>query len=51
MKSKLLSDIDGRREWGVIFDSGDEAMSELKRFAAAERLTAAHFTGIGAFAR
>ena len=24
MKSKLLSDIDGRREWGVIFDSGDE---------------------------
>ncbi len=51
MKSKLLSDIDGRREWGVIFDSGDEVMSELKRFAGAEHLTAAHFTGIGAFAR
>ena len=50
MKSKLLSDIDGRREWGVIFDAGDEVMTELKRFAAEEQLTAAHFTGIGAFA-
>jgi hypothetical protein len=50
MKSKLLSDIGGCREWGVIFDSGDEVAAELKRFATAENLMAAHFTGIGAFA-
>jgi hypothetical protein len=49
MKSKLLSNIEGRREWAVIFDSGDEVMEELKRFVESENLTAAHFTGIGAF--
>ena len=51
MKSKLLSNIEGRREWALIFDSGDEAMKELKRFADSENLTAAHFTGIGAFSK
>lgn len=50
MKAKLLSNIEGRREWAVIFDSGDEAMEGLKHFAAGEKLSAAHFTGIGAFA-
>lgn len=50
MKSRLLSNIDNRREWALIFDAGDEAMAELKKFAHAEHLTAAHFTGIGAFA-
>jgi hypothetical protein len=50
MKSKLLSDIAGRREWALIFDPGDEVMAGLKRFANDERLTAAHFSGIGAFA-
>lgn len=51
MKSKLLSNIQGRREWALIFDSGDEVMNELKRFAESQSLTAAHFTGIGAFAK
>ena len=50
MKATLLSDVHGRREWAVIFDVGDEAMAGLKRFAADEKLTAAHFTGIGALA-
>lgn len=50
MKSKLLTNIQGRREWAVIFDPDDEVMADLKRFADAEHLTAAHFTGIGAFA-
>lgn len=50
MKSKLLSDIAGRREWAIIFDTNDEVMSGLKQFAGDEHLTAAHFTGIGAFA-
>jgi predicted DNA-binding protein with PD1-like motif len=51
MKSKLLDSVAGRREWAVIFDTNDEAMEELKRFAADNKLSAAHFTGIGAFAR
>jgi predicted DNA-binding protein with PD1-like motif len=50
MNSKLLSDIQGRREWAVIFDAGDELNEGLKQFASQERLGAAHFTGIGAFA-
>jgi hypothetical protein len=50
MKSKLLSEIEGRREWAIIFDTNDEVMAGLKKFATNERLTAAHFTGIGAFA-
>lgn len=50
MKSKLLSDMHGRREWALIFDAGDEVASALKKFAGQEHLTAAHFTGIGAFA-
>lgn len=49
MKSKLLSESDGRREWALVFDSGDEVMTKLKRFAKAENLVAAHLTGIGAF--
>lgn len=51
MKSRLLSNISGRREWALIFDEGDETMVELSRFAANEQLTAAHFSGIGAFSR
>jgi hypothetical protein len=47
MKSKLLSNIEERREWAL----GDEAMAGLKSFAEAEKLKAAHLTGIGAFAR
>ena len=50
MKSKLLSNIAGRREWAVIFDTDDEVMVGLKEFAKTEHLMAAHFTGIGAFA-
>lgn len=50
MKSKLLSKISGRREWAIVFDTEDEVMADLKEFAEAEHLAAAHFTGIGAFA-
>jgi uncharacterized protein len=51
MKSKLLSDIHGRREWAMVFDPGDEAMAGLKQFAFDQSLHGAHFTGIGAFER
>ncbi len=50
MQSKLLSNVEGRREWAVIFDPDDEVMAALKQFASAQRLQAAHFTAIGAFA-
>ena len=50
MKSKLLSDIQRRREWALIFDAGDEVVTQLKQFAQKENLVAAHFSGIGAFA-
>lgn len=50
MKSKLLSQTEGRREWALIFEADDEVMAELNRFADSQRVTAAHFTGIGAFA-
>ncbi|HET6251746.1 MAG TPA: PPC domain-containing DNA-binding protein [Tepidisphaeraceae bacterium] len=51
MKSKLLGDAHGRREWAIVFDPGDDAVEGLKKFAAQQQLYAAHFTGIGAFAR
>ena len=35
MKSKLLSNIECRREWVLIFDPGDEVMAGLKQFAGA----------------
>jgi uncharacterized protein len=34
----------------LVFDKGDEVMVTLTRFAAEQRLTAGHFTAIGAFA-
>jgi predicted DNA-binding protein with PD1-like motif len=33
----------------LVFDKGDEVMENLTRFAAAQRITAGHFTAIGAF--
>jgi predicted DNA-binding protein with PD1-like motif len=35
--------------WALIFDKGDEPVGELERFAREHELTAASFTGIGAF--
>jgi predicted DNA-binding protein with PD1-like motif len=48
MKSKLLH---RNREstFAIIFDTGDEAIRGLTAFAAERGVTAAHFTGIGAF--
>ena len=45
MKSKQL----GGDRWALVFDKGDEPMAELERFARDHDLTAASFTGIGAF--
>jgi uncharacterized protein len=45
VKSKRLA---GDR-WALVFDKGDEPMAELERFAGQHELSAASFTGIGAF--
>jgi predicted DNA-binding protein with PD1-like motif len=39
---------DGQQMYALIFDSGDEVVSQLSAFAARLRVTAAHFQGIGA---
>ncbi len=50
MKAKLLVAADQERQWALVFDAGDDVLESLKQFAADQRLTAAHFSGIGAFA-
>lgn len=49
MQSKRLSSVNGQQTYALVFAAGDEAKSELERFAREHRLSAAHFTGIGAF--
>ncbi len=51
MRSKLLQDNNGQKTFALVFDSGDEVMELLTDFAREKRLTAAHFTAIGAFER
>jgi uncharacterized protein len=48
VKKRLLNDREGR-VFIVIFDKGDEVKGGLERFARAEVIAAARFTGIGAF--
>lgn len=47
MQSKLIDEQD--RVYAVIFDTGEDPVEGLTRFAEAENLTAASFTAIGAF--
>lgn len=49
MQTKLLADNDGQRSFALILETGDEVMACLTAFAERERLTAAQFSGIGAF--
>jgi len=46
MKSRMLSDKAGKT-WAVVFDTGDEAVSGLLRFAEEKQLGGSHFTAIG----
>jgi uncharacterized protein len=48
MHAKVLNE-KGERSYALIFDTGDEPMSLLTRFAEEHRLHAARFTAIGAF--
>jgi uncharacterized protein len=47
MRSKLLNDHD-ERTFALIFETGDEVLSGLTRFAEEHSLTASRFTAIGA---
>lgn len=51
MRHKLIHEADGQKTFAIILDAGDEALESLKAFARDERLTAASFKAIGAFAR
>jgi uncharacterized protein len=48
MRSKLIYD-GPQRTFAVVFDHGDEVLENLLAFAKENRLSAAEFTGIGAF--
>lgn len=48
MQSKVLSDA-GERTYALIFQTGEEPMSLIARFAEEHGLTASRFTAIGAF--
>lgn len=48
MHHKIISDAD-ERTIALIFDSGDEVMSQLQKFAEEQHISAARFTAIGAF--
>jgi len=49
MKSKLINEQQGEKTFALIFETGDEAMSGLARFAKENALGASRFTAIGAF--
>lgn len=49
MQSKLLHHSHGQRTFALVFETGDEVMAALQRFAARESISAAQITAIGAF--
>lgn len=50
MQSKLIND-KPERTFALVFEHGDEVVSTLERFAAAQGLKASRITAIGAFER
>ena len=48
MQQKLLHKADGQRTYAVVLETGDEVMQCLGQFVAAENVSAAQFTAIGA---
>lgn len=49
MHSRLIEGDAGRQTFVLVLESGDEAVEELDAFAREHGLSAAHFTGLGAF--
>ena len=50
MKSKLIHD-GQEKTFALVFDTGEEVVASLLRFARDHKLTGAHLTAIGAFER
>src|SRR5665213_2953763 len=50
MKATMLQGV-GEKTFALIFESGDEVNAGLLQFAKEHRVTAAHFTAIGALSR
>lgn len=48
MRTKILNDA-AERTWALVFDTGEEPVGLLTRFAEEHRIGAARFTAIGAF--
>lgn len=48
MKARQISS-DTERTWALVFDTGDEVVSEIEAFAAREGLSASRLSAIGAF--
>lgn len=49
MKAKQVHEEEGQKTFALVFDTGDEFVSELTNFAKDNNLSAANFTAIGAF--
>lgn len=49
LQTKLLSDVGGVKTYALVFAKGDEVLSGLTDFVAAQHVQAAHFSAIGAF--
>lgn len=49
MESKLIFEREGLKTYALVYEKGDEFMSEMRRFAEQHALAASHFTAIGAF--
>jgi predicted DNA-binding protein with PD1-like motif len=49
VKSRLLHEAGGLASFVLVFETGDDAVEELTRFAQEHDLSAAQLTGIGAF--
>jgi predicted DNA-binding protein with PD1-like motif len=49
VRSRVIHQANGQRTFALIFETGDEFVSTLTRFAQHEGLEFAHYSGIGAF--
>lgn len=51
MRSKLLTETDDGKIWLLVLESGEDVKKTLEGFAASEKVEAASFVALGAFAR
>jgi len=49
MESKLIYEREGLKTYVLVYEKGDEFISELQMFAKQHTLASSHFTAIGAF--